>query len=141
MDLEKISETYFAAWEARDPDAITELHTEDTTFWSHLGTPRVEGRDAVRDHFAAIFETFPEWGYEAYRVLYGPDFWVLDWKLTFLPEGASERVGFDCVDVVNVDADGLVSRKDTFVDMVQLQAALPGVDVEAEAAAQPGVAA
>jgi hypothetical protein len=74
-------------------------------------------------------------------VLYGPDFWVLDWKLTFLPEGAGQRVGFDCVDVVNVDADGLVSRKDTFVDMVQLQAALPGVDVEAEAAAQPGVPA
>jgi hypothetical protein len=32
--------------------------------------------------------------------------------------------------VVNVSPDGLVSRKDTFVDMVQLQAAL-GVEVTA----------
>ncbi len=135
MDLEQISEQYFTAWEARDPDAIVAMHTEDTTFWTHLGTEAVEGREAVRATFADIFERFPEWGYETYRVLYGPGFWVLDWKLTFLPDGASERVGFDCVDVVNVNEDGLVTRKDTFVDMVQLQAALPGMDVESEAAA------
>ncbi len=34
--------------------------------------------------------------------------------------------------MVNISADGLVARKDTFVDMVQLQAALPDLDVEAE---------
>jgi hypothetical protein len=141
MDLEQISESYFAAWAARDPDAIAAMHSEDTRFWSHLGTPAIEGRGAVRDHFASLFETFPEFGFETYRVLFGPGFWVLDWKLTFLPAGASERAGFDCLDVVNVDADGLVVRKDTFVDTVQLQAALPGVDVESEAAAQQGTAA
>jgi len=84
LDLEAISKRYFAAWEARDPDAIVSLHTEDTQFW------------------------------------------------TLQPEGGGDRAQFDCLDVVNVSADGLVARKDTFVDMVQLQAALPGLDVEAE---------
>jgi hypothetical protein len=60
---------------------------------------------------------------------------VLDWALTFQPAGADERARFDCVDVVNLSPEGLVARKDTFVDMVQLQAALPGVDVEAEVSA------
>jgi uncharacterized protein (TIGR02246 family) len=143
MDLQRISERYFAAWEANDPDAIAALHTEDTQFWSHLGTGPVKGRDAVRATFGELFERFPEFGFETYRVLYGPDFWVLDWALIFRPEGAEETRRFDCLDVVNVSTDGLVARKDTFIDMVQLQAALPGADVAAEAAevSGPGVRA
>jgi uncharacterized protein (TIGR02246 family) len=134
LDLEAISERYFAAWEARDPDAIVSLHTEDTRFWTHLGTQPVEGREAVRANFAELFERFPEFGFETNRVLYGPDFWILDWALTFQPEGTEERARFDCLDVVNVSPEGLVVRKDTFVDMVQLQAAMPDSDVAAEAA-------
>lgn len=133
LDLTAISERYFAAWEARDPDAIVALHTEDTRFWIHLGTEPVSGRDAVRATFAELFERFPEFGFETYRVLYGPEFWVLDWALTFQPEGSDERARFNCLDVVNVSPDGLVARKDTFVDVVQLQAAMPEADVAAEA--------
>ena len=48
LDLTAISERYFAAWAARDPDAIVALHTDDTRFWTHLGTGPVRGRDAVR---------------------------------------------------------------------------------------------
>jgi uncharacterized protein (TIGR02246 family) len=133
-DLEAISERYFAAWSARDPDAIADLHTEDTRFWSHLGTEPVTGRDAVRATFAELFELFPEFSFETYRVLYGPGFWILDWALIFKPEGSEETARFDCLDVLNVSPEGLVARKDTFIDMVQLQAALPGRDIEAEAA-------
>lgn len=133
-DLERISERYFGQWAARDPDAIVALHTPDTQFWTHLGIGPVSGREAVRETFAGFFDRFAEFGFDTHRVLYGPDFWVLDWKLTFEPEGAAERRGFDCLDVVNVSADGLVARKDTFIDMVQLQAALPETDVAAEAA-------
>lgn len=135
LDLEQISERYFDAWGARDPDAIVALHTEDTQFWTHLGAEPVSGRQAVRATFADLFERFPGSGYETHRVLYGRDFWVLDWALTFQPDGSDGRARFDCVDVVTVAPDGLVARKDTFVDMVQLQAALPGVDVEAEVSA------
>jgi uncharacterized protein (TIGR02246 family) len=127
MDVKQISERYFEAWEARDPDAIAALHTEDTQFWSHLGMEPNRGRDAIRETFADLFERFPEFGFETYRVLYGEDFWVLDWALTFRPEGSKERRQFDCLDVVNLSPDGLVARKDTFIDMVQLQAAMPQI--------------
>lgn len=134
QDLEQVSERYFGAWKATDPDAIVALHTEDTQFWSHLGTEPVKGREAVRATFAELFELFPEFSFETYRVLYGPDFWVLDWALIFKPEGSDETSRFDCVDVVNVTPKDLVARKDTFIDMVQLQAAMPDRDIEAEAA-------
>ena len=118
VDLRAISERYFAAWAARDPDAIVALHTEDTQFWTHLAGEPVAGRDAVRATFAELFVTFPDFSFETYRVLYGDDHWVLDWALI------SGDIRFDCLDVVVVSPDGLVARKDTFVDTVQLQAAM-----------------
>ena len=126
-DIRKIADVYFAAWEACDPDAIVALHAPDTQFWLHLGTEPAKGRDAVRRAFADIFVQFPQFGFETYRTFFGADHWVLDWALTaVLPGdgGPGRPVRFDCVDVVTVDSDGLVQRKDTFVDMVQLNAAL-----------------
>jgi uncharacterized protein (TIGR02246 family) len=131
LDLKEFSERYFAAWAARDPDAIVALHTEDTEFWAHAGGEPVKGREAVREEFAQVFERFPEYSFETYRVLYGPDFWVLDWALIFRPDGAEETRRFDCLDVVNVSPDGLVARKDTFFDYIQLQAAMPEISGEA----------
>ena len=118
QELQAVSEQYFAAWADRDPDAIVALHTPDTRFWTHLGGDPVVGRDAVRATFAELFDQFPGFSFETYRVLYGDDHWVLDWALI------SGDVRFDCLDVVEVSADGLVARKDTFVDAVQLQAAV-----------------
>jgi len=121
QDLKAISERYFAAWESRDPDAIVALHTDDTRFWTHLGTAPLQGRDAVREAFAEIFERFPGFSFETYRVLYGENHWVLDWALI------SGDIRFDCLDVVDVSPDGLVARKDTFIDAVQLQVAMGAV--------------
>jgi ketosteroid isomerase-like protein len=116
--LQAVSERYFAAWADRNPDAIVALHTPDTRFWTHLGGEPVVGRDAVRATFAELFERFPEFSFETHRVLFGDDHWVLDWALI------SGDTRFDCLDVVEVSPDGLVARKDTFVDAVQLQAAV-----------------
>ncbi len=118
VDLRAISERYFAAWAKRDPDAIVALHTEDTRFWTHTGAEPVDGPEAVRAAFSALFEVFPDFAFETYRVLYGQDHWVLDWALI------SGDIRFDCLDVVAVSPDGLVARKDTFVDTAGLQAAM-----------------
>ena len=119
--LRAVSERYFAAWAARDADAIVALHTDDTQFWTHLGTEAAVGREAVRAAFAEIFERFPGFSWETYRVLYGENHWVLDWALL------SGDIRFDCLDVVDVSPDSLVSRKDTFIDAVQLQTAMAAV--------------
>jgi uncharacterized protein (TIGR02246 family) len=132
QDVRQISTRYFAAWEARDPDAIVALHTEETQFQAHAGGEPVKGREAVREEFAQVFERFPRFEVETHRVLYGDAYWVLDWTLSFQPDGEARR-GFRCLDVVEVSTDGLVSRKDTFFDLIQLQAALPEIQAEAQA--------
>ena len=48
---------------------------------------------------------------------------MLDWTL-LSSGGPSGDIAFDCLDLVTVSEEGLVERKDTFVDPAQLGAAL-----------------
>ena len=100
------------------PTRSSRCTPSDTRFWTHLGGEPVVGREAVRATFAEIFEQFPELSWETYRVLYGEDHWVLDWALI------SGDIRFDCLDVVDVARTVSSSRKDTFIDAAQLQAAM-----------------
>jgi ketosteroid isomerase-like protein len=131
-DIERISQRYFAAWEACDPDRIAELHTRASRFELHAGGEVAKGRAGVRQAFADIFAQWPGFDFETHRVLYGERHWVLDWDLlTTLNvhhdgKQGDKRVRLHCLDVVTIDEDGLVSRKDTFVDVAQANALLAG---------------
>jgi len=126
-ELQAMFDRYAAAWTTRDPDRIAALHTEDSMFWLRLDQSPVRGRPQVREAFAALFEQWPELGFDVHHVRLGSDHWVLDWELRAVltsPDGIRRPVRFDCVDIVVVAPDGLVERKDTFVDYLQLQKAL-----------------
>jgi uncharacterized protein (TIGR02246 family) len=124
--LQHVFDRYHAAWEAKDPDAIAALHTEDSTFALRSGGARAQGRAALRQHFAQIFREFPGYRAEVDRLLLGDGHWVLEWTMTVeLPaaDGGTFTAHIDLVDVVDVDEDGLVTRKDVWVDGVQQAAA------------------
>jgi hypothetical protein len=125
--LQQVFDRYHAAWEAKDPDAIAALHTEDSTFALRSGGTRVQGRGTLRQHFAGIFAEFPGYRSEVRRLLLGDGHWVLEWTMVVdLPDaagGGTFTARIDLVDVVDVDAAGLVTRKDVWVDGVQQAAA------------------
>ncbi|GAA3383526.1 nuclear transport factor 2 family protein [Cryptosporangium minutisporangium] len=124
--LQKVFDRYHAAWEAKDPDAITALHTEDSTFALRSGGARVQGPAALRQHFAHIFVEFPNYRSEVDRLLLGDGHWVLEWTMVVeLPAaaGGTFTARISLVDVVDVDETGLVTRKDVWVDGVQQAAA------------------
>jgi uncharacterized protein (TIGR02246 family) len=124
--LQQVFDRYHAAWEAKDPDAIVALHTEDSTFALRSGGARVRGRDGLRQHFAQIFRDFPGYRAEVDRLLLGRGHWVLEWTMVVeLPAagGGTSTARIDLVDVVDVDEAGLVTRKDVWVDGVQQAAA------------------
>ena len=117
LDVQHLTDVYFAAWEALDPDRIAALHSADTQFQIHTaGSEPVIGRAHVREAFANVFARFPGYAFETHRLLIGDDHWVLDWTLR------SDIGEMGCLDVVTVDADGLVRRKDTYIEPGDLEA-------------------
>jgi len=123
IDLDTLAKQYLTAWTSADVDAILVLHAPDSQFQVHDGREVVTGADALREAFAEVFVRYPHFGADVRRLMFGDRHWVLDWTLTFRPEGGEER-GFHCLDVVEVDDHGLVSRKDTFVNHAEARAAL-----------------
>ena len=117
LDVQHLADEYFGAWEARDPGRIAALHSADTQFQVHTaGSEPVIGRDHVRETFAKVFAQFPGYAFETHRLLTGADHWILDWTLL------SDIGAMGCLDVVTLDAAGLVRRKDTYVEPADLEA-------------------
>lgn len=114
---------YAGAFATRRVADIVALHAADGRFWVHTGRAPAHGRPAIAAAFTELFGQWPELGFVTKRVILGPTHWVLDWDLTAVVGG--RRVRFSCLDVVDVDADGLVTNKETFVDLVEARALPP----------------
>jgi SnoaL-like domain len=125
-NIADIADRYAAAWISRNPEAILALHAPNSTFQAHGRSGKVCGHADLHREFAQIFERYPNFGVETHRLLLGDHHWTLDWTLTFQPPGQDRR-GFRALDVVEVDANGFVARKDTFFDYAQVKAAFGGV--------------
>jgi uncharacterized protein (TIGR02246 family) len=142
--LEQLFEEYGQAWATLDPAQIAEWHAEDGAFCLHVGDAEdAVGRDAIRETFAGFISQFPDLGYEIVRVSYGGDHYVAEWKFsgtlsTTLEVGdeqaqpTGERVEWDAVDVISWN-DGQITRKDTYVDSIALQAKLAAAGEKAAA--------
>lgn len=120
--LEDCFNRYHHAWEAKDPDAIAALHSEDSTYVLRAGEERVQGRAALRAHFQGVFDAYPGYRADVHRLILGDGHWVLEWTMVIDLlefEGRPFTATIDLVDVVNVDEQGLVTRKDVYVDGAQ----------------------
>jgi steroid delta-isomerase-like uncharacterized protein len=67
-DVIALLDRFADAWNRHDLDALMSMMSDDCVFEASAGPEvagqRSEGRQAVRDAFAAVFETFPDahWG-------------------------------------------------------------------------------
>ena len=121
--MHDLIERYTEAWGSRDPDAIVALHTDDTTFHAHAGQEPAQGKAAVRQAFADLLAQFPDLEFASVSQRIGPDFWVAEWRMSGTLAGTDTRFDVDLIDVVTVE-DGLVMRKDSYIDAVAMQAQL-----------------
>ena len=135
MELQRSAEQsfrhYVAAWAARDPDAIAVLHTPDSVFAVPAIGLEAVGRDAVRAAIEGVFALWPDLVFHERRCFIAPELWVLEsvmectlaapltvGPVTLKPNGRPERI--DLCDVFRV-ADGLVQRKDSYLDVLGYQ--------------------
>ncbi|NIK62489.1 ester cyclase [Kribbella shirazensis] len=130
--LEQLAARYGEAWNAHDLDRIMAMHTADTVFRLHLSAgPEVVGVDAVRSAFGGLLTLFPDIVFRTEVMTFGNDFFVHQALITAtlampLPFGnlvarpTGQPMTFTGVDVITV-ADGLVQRKETYLDISAAQ--------------------
>jgi hypothetical protein len=74
----------------------------------------------MRTTAAETFAQFPEFASKPIRTLFGPDHWIIEWKMQ------NADLSVDCVDIISLEA-GLVKTKDTYFDFAQLQVAMAAI--------------
>lgn len=120
---------YSSAWAAHDVDAIVGLHSTDSIFHVHgMGEPAT-GAESVRHLVTAFLALVPDLHFEAKRVYLGVDHLAFEYDMSGTAGGS--RFVCDGVDILAF-SDGLVARKDTYLDLVSLErqtGPLPRLDV------------
>ena len=121
---QELAARYGAAWARHDLDAILSMHTDDTVFHLHGFSEPATGLDAAREVIAATFARSPDLRFDKSRVYIGDGHFVSEYQMS----GTAEGKPFACegVDVIAV-SDGLIARKDTYLDWAAMQRQL---DVE-----------
>ena len=121
---QELAARYGAAWAKHDLDAILAMHTDDTVFHLHGFSEPATGLAAVREAIAATFARSPDLRFDKSRVYIGDGHFVSEYRMS----GTAEGKPFACegVDVIAV-SDGLIARKDTYLDWAAMQRQL---DVE-----------
>ena len=114
----EFAKEYSGVWAAHDPDVIAAMHTHDSVFELHgVGAPAT-GRATVRDLIAALLTVVPDLRFELKRAHFGADHFVTEYVMKGTAEG--KPFGIAGADVFTM-REGLVSRKDTYLDWLAYQ--------------------
>ena len=127
--LEGTIARYNDAWNAHDLDAIAAMHAPDMVFANHTAGESAEG-EAVRDHVAAIFESWPDIAFTTRRLYVREDLVVQEWTATathvkelrrgeIVAPPSGRRIEWVGMDVIPFE-DGLIKRKDVYSDSVSI---------------------
>lgn len=125
--IPELAVAYSQAWANHDPDAIVAMHTEDAVFHLHDVMEPWVGREAIRAACADQFADSPDLAFEPVRIYLGDDHFVAELTMSGTRDG--KEFSCDAVDVISVK-DGLVARKDSYIDWVTYQQQT-GVEVAA----------
>jgi len=127
--LEAMIDRYNAAWNAHDVDLIMSMHAPGMVFENHTAGERAEG-EAVREHIAGIFESWPDLRFEGVRVYARQGVVTQEWSafathskpvkrgdIEIEPTG--NEISWAGVDVIPTEG-GLIKRKDVYSDSVSI---------------------
>jgi steroid delta-isomerase-like uncharacterized protein len=122
-------ERYNEAWNEHDVEAIVAMHAPDMVFANHTAGESASG-EQVRDHIAAIFESWPDLRFETRRLYVREGLVVQEWTarathtrtmrrgdLEAPPSG--REISWDGIDSIPFE-NGLVKRKDVYSDSVSI---------------------
>ena len=114
----EFAKEYSGAWAAHDPDAIAAMHTDDSVFELHAVGAPATGRAAVRDLIATLLTAVPDLRFQLKRAHFGDGHFVTEYVMTGTTEAKSFAIAG--ADVFTM-RDGLIGRKDTYLDWLGYQ--------------------
>jgi ketosteroid isomerase-like protein len=117
VSTEELAMAYHGGWAALDPSAIAAMHSEDSVFHMHGAAEPVTGPAAIQSFIEWLIGLVPDLHFEIKRLYVGADHIALEYDMS----GTYGQTHFQCdgADVIAV-ADGLVTRKDTYLDLTAL---------------------
>ena len=118
LSIEELAGQYHQAWTDLDVDAIVALHTEDSVFHIHGVTDPATGRTSIRQTIVALLGLVPDLHFGAKRAYLGAGHLLLEYEMSGTAGGSP--LICDGADVIAVQ-DGLVARKDTYLDLAAYQ--------------------
>lgn len=129
VDLKAMIDRYNAAWNAHDLDAIVSMHAPDMIFRNHTAGESARG-EAVRDHIAGIFESWPDIRFEAVRQYVREGVITQEWRARATHSRPVTRgdvridatgnvITWEGVDVIPTQ-NGLIKRKDVYSDSLSI---------------------
>jgi steroid delta-isomerase-like uncharacterized protein len=128
-----VNDATYAAWNARDPDAVAAVFAADATL-REAGRPEaIHGRTAIRERAAMLLAAFPDFRLERQALVVDGDRHADRWVMTgthrgelfgLPPTGRSVRV--EGATFTRLGADGLVVEDVHYVDFGGLMAQLGG---------------
>jgi steroid delta-isomerase-like uncharacterized protein len=124
VNEQELIERYNDAWNAQDVDAIVSMHAPDIVFENHTAGERAEG-DAVRQHIAGIFESWPDLRFSSRRLHVREGLVVSEWTASATHQASGKRVEWDGIDVFPIE-DGVIKRKDVYSNSWTVPAQIAG---------------
>ena len=103
---------------AHEPGAIAAIPTDDSVFHLHDVSAPASGRGAIRDLVVALLADSPDLHFEPTRVHFGTDHFVSEYVMSGTAGG--KKFAIDGADVFTIH-DGLVARKDSYLDWLAYQ--------------------
>jgi hypothetical protein len=134
MSVEEVFSRYHVGWVTKNPALIASLHSQNTVFQLHDGSAAVVGRVALRAHCIGMFEQF-DFAFEMGRFFHGVDHWVFEWAMILNlvgRDGAPFTARVDMLDVVTINQDALVTRKDVYMNGAQASTAFEKAGISRE---------
>jgi hypothetical protein len=115
--VEDLAMAYHQGWLDLNPDVIVAMHSEDSVFHMHGAAEPAVGRESIHDLIVSLLHLIPDIHFEMKRFYLGIDHIAFEYDMSGTFDSAKFNV--DGADVIAV-SDGLVTRKDTYLDAVSL---------------------
>jgi len=116
-DLAELLQRYSDAWHRHDLDAIMSMHTDDTVFHLHNGNGAAVGAPQVREAFQLVLALYPDLSATQTAAEIGETHALV--QSVMRSSATDSVVEAEAVDVFRF-VDGLISRKDTYLDTAAL---------------------